>query len=223
MRSLFPRATTAALLLSGALCYLSAEGTKAFTPQQRKWWAFQKVSKSPVPAVKNQSWVRNEIDAFVLAKLEAKGLKPNPGADRTTLLRRVTLDLTGLPPTPEELQAFLSDTAPDAYEKVVDRLLASPHYGERWGRHWLDLARYADSEGFKSDETRPNIWRYRDYVIDAFNTDKPYDRFIREQIAGDELYPAIPMRWSPWVSIATGSMRPTPRPCLPAGRKPSMT
>ena len=142
-----------------------------------------------MPAVKNSKWARNPIDAFMLAGLEDKKLKPNPAADKITLLRRATLDLTGLPPSPEEVQAFLSDNSPDAFAKVVDRLLASPHYGERWGRHWLDLARYADSNGFKADETRPNIWRYRDYVIQSFNADKPYDRFIREQIAGDELYP----------------------------------
>ena len=142
-----------------------------------------------MPAVKNQAWVKNPIDAFVLAKLEEKNLKPNPPADHLTLLRRATVDMTGLPPTPEEIQQFLNDKSPNAYEKVVDRLLASPAYGERWARHWLDVARYADSNGFKADETRPNIWRYRDYVIDAFNDDKPYDRFIKEQIAGDELYP----------------------------------
>jgi len=128
----------------------------------------------------------------VVAKLEDAGLQPNPPADRLTLLRRATIDMTGLPPTQEEIQQFLSDQSPNAWEKVVDRLLASPAYGERWARHWLDVARYADSNGFKADETRPNIWRYRDYVIDAFNSDKPYDRFIKEQIAGDELYPGDP-------------------------------
>ncbi len=162
---------------------------KQFTAQQRAWWAFQTVAKPLTPQPAGQAWIKTPIDAFILAKLEEKHIQPNPAADKTTLLRRVTLDLTGLPPTPEELQAFLSDPSPAAYEKAVDRLLASPAYGERWARHWLDLARYADSNGFKSDETRPNIWRYRDYVIDAFNRDKPYDRFIREQIAGDELYP----------------------------------
>ena len=114
-----------------------------------------------------------------------------------TLLRRVSLDLIGLPPTPEEVEAFLADASPDAYEKVVDRLLASPRYGERWARHWLDLARYAESEGFKADETRPNAWRYRDYVIKSFNDDKPYDRFVKEQIAGDELWPDDPDAQSP--------------------------
>jgi len=139
--------------------------------------------------VKEKAWVRTPVDSFILAKLEDKKLRPNEPADKITLLRRATLDLTGLPPTPEEVQDFLADSSADAFAKVVDRLLASPRYGERWGRHWLDLARYADTNGFKSDEIRPNIWRYRDYVIKAFNDDKPYDRFIREQIAGDELYP----------------------------------
>src|SRR5215510_6072476 len=162
---------------------------KKFTDQQRRYWAFQKVVKPAVPLVKDREWGRNPIDALIAAKLDEKKLKPNGHADRVTLIRRATLDLTGLPPTPEDVQGFLSDTSPDAFAKVVDRLLASPQYGERWGRHWLDLARYADTNGFKTDEPRPNIWRYRDYVIRAFNEDKPYDRFIREQIAGDELYP----------------------------------
>ncbi|HEY6393237.1 MAG TPA: DUF1549 and DUF1553 domain-containing protein, partial [Bryobacteraceae bacterium] len=144
----------------------------------------------------------NPIDAFVLAKLDANKLKPNPPADRITLIRRAYLDLTGLPPSPEEVEAFLADTSPAAFEKVVDKLLASPQYGERWGRHWLDLARYADSAGFKADETRPNVWRYRDYVIQSFNDDKPYDRFVKEQIAGDELYPD-----DPTAKIATGFNR----------------
>jgi len=175
------------LALTAGIVY-TAE-TDPFTPSQRSFWAFQTVKKSLVPAVKNQQWVKTPIDSFVLAKLEEAGLQPNPPADRLTLLRRATIDMTGLPPTQEEIQQFLSDKSPNAWEKVVDRLLASPAYGERWARHWLDVARYADSNGFKADETRPNIWRYRDYVIDAFNTDKPYDRFIKEQIAGDELYP----------------------------------
>jgi Protein of unknown function (DUF1553)/Protein of unknown function (DUF1549) len=160
-----------------------------FTPEDRSYWAFQTVASPKLPAVRDARWVRNPIDAFVLSQLEAQGLRPAAPADRITLLRRVTLDLIGLPPAPDEVEAFLKDSSPGAYEKVVDRLLQSPHYGERWARHWLDLARYAESEGFKSDETRPNIWRYRDYVIRSFNQDKPYDRFVREQIAGDELWP----------------------------------
>jgi hypothetical protein len=182
-----------------------APSHKPFTDAQKRWWAFQPVTKPAAPEVKNQSWVRNPVDAFILAKLEEKGLAPSAPANRITLIRRASLDLIGLPPTPEEVQAFVADKSPDAFAKVVDRLLASPHYGERWGRHWLDLARYADSEGFKSDETRPNIWRYRDYVIDSFNADKPYDRFVREQIAGDELYPNDPQ-----ALIATGFNRHFP-------------
>ena len=170
-----------------------------FTDQQRKYWAFQPVSKPAPPAVQNRAWVRTPIDAFVLAKLEDKKLKPNPPADKITLLRRAYFDLIGLPPSPQDVDAFLADNSPTAFEKVVDRLLASPQYGERWGRHWLDLARYADSAGFKADETRPNMWRYRDYVIQSFNEDKPYDRFVKEQIAGDELYPG-----NPAAKIATG-------------------
>jgi hypothetical protein len=168
---------------------VSSASEKKFTDQQRRYWAFQKIVKPAVPSVKDREWARNPIDAFIASKLDEKKIKPNTSADKITLIRRATLDLTGLPPTPEDVQAFLADNAPGAYAKVVDRLLASPHYGERWGRHWLDLARYADTNGFKTDEPRPNIWRYRDYVIQAFNEDKPYDRFIREQIAGDELYP----------------------------------
>jgi hypothetical protein len=161
----------------------------AFTKAQQSLWSFQPVNRPEVPAVRYSAWVRNSIDAFVLAKLEEKGLRPSAEADRRTLIRRVTLDLIGLPPTPEEIDAFLRDDSSDAYEKLVDRLLASHQYGERWARPWLDLARYAESDGFKSDDTRPHAWRYRDYVIQSLNEDKPYDRFIREQIAGDEIDP----------------------------------
>ena len=160
-----------------------------FTPHQIRHWAFQKVQRPAVPLVDNEEWVRNPVDAFVMAKLEAKGLDPSARADQITLLRRAYFDLIGLPPMPEQVDAFLADQSPDAFKRVVDQLLASPHYGERWARHWLDLARYAESEGFKADETRPNVWRYRDYVIGSLNLDKPYDRFVREQIAGDELWP----------------------------------
>jgi hypothetical protein len=174
-----------------ATALFTAETTE-FTAAQRSWWAFQPIAKSPVPAVKNKAWVKTPIDAFVLAKLEEQNLQPNSPADKLTLLRRATIDMTGLPPTQDEIQQFMADNSANAWEKVVDRLLASPAYGERWGRHWLDVVRYADSNGFKADETRPNIWRYRDYVIDAFNSDKPYDRFVKEQVAGDELYPGDP-------------------------------
>ncbi len=183
----------------------AASNDLPFTQEQLNHWAYQKVNKPKKPVVKNRAWVKTPVDAFVLAKLEAKGLKPAPAADKITLLRRATFDLTGLPPTPEEAAAFLADNSPKAFEKVVDRLLASPRYGEKWARHWLDLARYAESEGFKSDETRPNAWRYRDYVIKSFNEDKPYDRFIREQIAGDELWPD-----DPDAAVATGFNRHYP-------------
>ncbi|MGH9630684.1 MAG: DUF1549 domain-containing protein, partial [Bryobacteraceae bacterium] len=160
-----------------------------FTAAQRNLWSLQKVDRPQLPEVKSKNWIRNPVDAFILSRMEAKGIQPSPKADRVTLLRRASLDLIGLPPTPQEVDAFLADQSPDAWEKVIDRLLASPHYGERWGRHWLDVARFAESQGFKADETRPSAWRYRDYVIQSFNSDKPYDRFVREQIAGDELWP----------------------------------
>ncbi len=154
----------------------------------RQFWAFRPPVRPLVPEVKAGQRVRNPVDAFLLAALEKQGLTLAPEADRLTLLRRATLDLTGLPPTPQEIEAFLADTSPDAYERLIDRLLASPHYGERWGRHWLDLAGYADSEGIlDADYVRSAAWRYRDYVIRAFNSDKPYDRFLKEQLAGDEL------------------------------------
>ena len=168
---------------------LSAIGYKerTITNQDRQWWAFQKPVRHPVPAVSDARWSRNPIDGFVRSALDKKGLEPAPEADRRTLIRRVYLDLVGLLPPPAEVDAFVKDPAPDAYEKLVDRLLASPHYGERWGRHWLDVVRYADSSGFEFDSSIANAWRYRDYVIKAFNQDKPYDRFVVEQLAGDEV------------------------------------
>jgi hypothetical protein len=181
------------LYLFLALCFavtgISVAQTRTFTDAQKNFWAFQPAQKPAVPAIKNKNWVKNPVDAFVLAKLEENQIEPNKAADKVTLLRRVTIDMTGLPPTEAEIAAFVGDNSPAAFEKVIDRLLASPAYGERWGRHWLDVSRYADSDGFKADATRPDIWRYRDYVIQSFNQDKPYDRFVREQIAGDELYP----------------------------------
>ena len=163
-----------------------------FTASERGYWALQPVRPVPVPSVSAPQFVANPIDAFIVGELQSKGLKPSAPADKVTLLRRASLDLTGLPPTPQEVDAFLADEGPDAFARVVDRLLASPHYGERWARHWLDLARYAESDGFKDDAVRPNAWRYRDYVIRSFNQDKPYDRFVKEQIAGDELWPSDP-------------------------------
>jgi hypothetical protein len=152
-------------------------------------WSNLPVVAPALPQVAQKDWVRNPIDAFILAKIEAKGLKPSPEADRAAYIRRATLDVWGLLPSPEEVAAFVNDNSPDAYEKLADRLLASPHYGERQGRRWLDLARYADSAGFQGDATRENYYRYRDYVINAFNSDKPYDLFLKEQLAGDELFP----------------------------------
>ncbi len=154
------------------------------------FWAFQPVRTPVPPPVRQRAWVSNPVDAFVLARLEAAGLSPAPPADRRDLVRRVTFDLTGLPPTPEEVDAFVADRAPDAWEKVVDRLLASPRYGEKWGRRWLDVARYADSNGLDENLAYANAWRYRDYVIGALNQDLPYDEFVTEQIAGDLLPPA---------------------------------
>ncbi|HEY7428541.1 MAG TPA: DUF1549 domain-containing protein, partial [Gemmataceae bacterium] len=150
-------------------------------------WAFIKPKRGPLPGVQNASWPRNGLDHFVLARLEKESLKPAAEADRYTLLRRVSLDLRGLPPTPQEVEAFAQDTSADAYEKAVDRFLKDAAYGERWARMWLDLARYADSAGYGSDPLRPHIWRYRDWVIDAFNRNLPYDRFTLEQLAGDLL------------------------------------
>jgi hypothetical protein len=151
------------------------------------WWAFQPVRRPAAPAVKNSAGMRNEVDPFIRTKLEEKGLAPAPEASRQVLLRRAFFDLIGLPPAPAEAEAFLNDTSPGAYEKLLDRLLADPRFGERWGRHWLDLARYADTRGYEGDTELSHAWRYRDYVIDSFNKDKPYDRFLKEQIAGDEL------------------------------------
>jgi hypothetical protein len=155
--------------------------------QKSDHWSFQPIANVAPPAVKQTAWVRNPIDAFILAKLEAEGVAPSPEADRATLLRRLSLDLVGLPPTVEEVTAFIRDERPDAYEQQVERLLASPHYGERWARRWLDLARYADSDGYEKDLPRPFAWRWRDWVINALNADMPFDQFTREQIAGDLL------------------------------------
>jgi cytochrome c553 len=163
----------------------SAWGATPAASAQSSWWSFRKPVRPAVPV----SQAKNPIDAFIDAKLKERKLTAVGKADRRTLIRRLTFDLHGLPPTPEEIEAFVNDAAADAYEKLVDRLLASPRYGERWGRHWLDVVRYADTGGFETDVYFPNAWRYRDYVIRAFNDDKPYDRFVQEQIAGDELFP----------------------------------
>ncbi|MBI3208212.1 MAG: DUF1553 domain-containing protein [Candidatus Solibacter usitatus] len=167
-------------------------------------WAFQPLANTAPPAVKNSTWPRGEIDRFVLARLEKEGLQPSPEAARTVLLRRVSLDLTGLPPSTDEIRNFLADTQPGAYERVVDRLLASPRYGEKWARHWLDLAHYADSDGYEKDQVRPYAWRYRNWVIDALNKDVPFDQFTAEQLAGDLIPNATEEQ-----RVATGFLRTT--------------
>ncbi len=172
------------------------------TAEDRAWWAFQPLQESSPPEVGQHNWVRNDIDRFVLARLQSQGLTPAAEADRRVLIRRLYFDLIGLPPTPAEVQAFLADESPQAYEHLVEKLLESPQYGERWARHWLDLVRYADSDGYRIDHYRPHVWRYRDYVIRAFNDDKPYNRFVQEQLAGDELFPG-----DPEALTATGYLR----------------
>jgi len=151
------------------------------------WWAYRPLRRPATPSVTDAKWARSPIDAFVLAGLERRGLQPAPAADRHTLLRRITYDLTGLPPTPAEIEAFVRDTSADAYEKVVDRLLASPQYGVKWAQHWLDVVRYAETDGYERDTKKPFVWRYRDWVVNAFNADMPYHEFVTRQLAGDEL------------------------------------
>ncbi|HSI35131.1 MAG TPA: DUF1549 domain-containing protein, partial [Tepidisphaeraceae bacterium] len=150
-------------------------------------WAYRPIARPAPPTVKDERWVRGDIDRFVLATLEARMIAPSPEADRRTLIKRLSYDLVGLPPDPADVVTFVADASPDAYEKLIDRLLASPHFGERWARHWLDLARYADSDGYEKDSPRPDAWRYRDWVIDAINRDVPFDQFTVEQLAGDLL------------------------------------
>jgi len=180
----------------------SKRGGFEITDKDRAYWAFQPIRRPFSPAVKQQSWPANPIDTFVLIELEAKGLSPNPPATKRELLRRVYFDLIGLPPTPEQAAAFEADRSPKAYEKLIDHLLSLPQYGERWARHWLDVARFAQSNGYEVDGEKPLAWRYRDYVIKALNEDKPYNRFVLEQIAGDELPDA-----NPEAIIATGFQR----------------
>jgi hypothetical protein len=172
-----------------------AVGHGKFTDEDRKWWAFQPVKEPKIPEVQDNGWCRTSIDRFIFQKLQREGLQVSGEADKRTLIRRVYFDLWGLPPAPEEVEAFVNDDSPGAYEHLIDRLLESPRYGERWARHWLDLVRYAESDGYRIDDYRPNAWHYRDYVIQAFNEDKPYDRFVQEQLAGDELEPNNPQMY----------------------------
>jgi hypothetical protein len=183
----------------------AAEPESPFSAEERSHWSFQPVRRHAPPTVKQSAWVKTPIDAFLLARLEAKGLAPAVEANRRALIRRAMYDLHGLPPTPAEVEAFVNDQRTDAYERLIDRLLQSPRYGERWARHWLDLAHYAESDGYKSDVMRPGAWKYRDYVIRSLNVDKPYDRFVSEQLAGDEIAPN-----DGDAQIATGFLRQWP-------------
>ncbi|MBX6314517.1 MAG: DUF1553 domain-containing protein [Isosphaeraceae bacterium] len=210
-----PRASLALVVFCLASIALAGEADKpdagpappeTFTEEQREHWAYQPLQRPEPPQIKEGAWVRNPIDHFILDGLEAMGFSHAPEADRVALIRRVTFDLTGLPPSPQEVEAFLEDRRPDAYERLVDRLLDSPCYGERWAQHWLDLAHYADSNGFELDAERPDAWRYRDWVVKALNEDMPYDRFVALQLAGDEIEPG-----DPEALIATGFGRCGPR------------
>jgi hypothetical protein len=205
-------------LLTASLCSSPAETQPAraarqvhFTAEQKSFWAFQPVKDRQPPAVKDARWPKSPLDRFILAKLEAAGLAQAPPADRRTLIRRATFDLTGLPPTPEEIDAFLKDNSPGAFARVVDRLLASPHYGERWGRHWLDVARYADTTANDANAVLRYAWRYRDYVVRAFNEDKPYDQFLVEQLAGDLLPRTGDDRLTAEHVVATGFLMVGPK------------
>ena len=166
---------------------VKADDPTVVNDENRNWWSYRPVVNHPVPEVKDASWQKNPIDAFVKKRLNEEGLTPNTPADRAALLRRTYYNLIGLPPSSSETLAFVNDTSPNAFEKVVDELLARPQYGEKWGRHWLDIVRFAESDGYERDSIKPQIWRYRDYVIDALNQDVPYDQFIMEQLAGDEM------------------------------------
>ncbi len=192
--------------IAGGAPFAEGQTAQTWDYEEADLWAFRPLREvtPPVEGV-DPAGVRTPVDSFILAKLAEEGLEPGPGADKLALIRRVTYDLTGLPPTPEEVDAFLADKSDGAYKALVERLLASPRYGERWGRHWLDVTRYADTGGYSNDFERPNAWRYRDYVIRSFNQDKPYDRFVLEQIAGDELFPD-----DPEAILATGFLRSGP-------------
>ena len=180
-------------------------GKDPFTEEDRAYWAFEPLARPMLPVTERERWVENPIDAFLLARIEGEGLEPSPPASPRELLRRAWIDALGLPPSPEDIKAFESDARPDRWERLVDRLLASPAFGERQGRFWLDVVRYAESDGFRADAYRPLAWKYRDWVVRSLNEDKPYDRFIAEQIAGDEAFPD-----SPEALIATGYLRHFP-------------
>jgi cytochrome c553 len=181
-----------------------AAKVKTVSQHDREGWAYRPLADPPVPPIKNAAWCQTPIDAFIQAKLEQAGLTPNEPLDRRRLIRRAYFDLIGLPPTPEEVDAFVADPSPNAFEKVIDRLLASPHYGERWARHWLDIARFAESHGFEHDYDRPTAYHYRDFVIKALNQDMPYTTFVRWQLDGDKLAPDDPLAWMATGFLAAG-------------------
>ena len=190
-----PRLTTEQVGILRAWVDQGADWPGAATPgEEAEWWSLRPLARPQVPvlAPEDAARARNPVDAFVLKTLREKGLSPSPEADRRTLIRRLSFDLIGLPPTPAEIDAFAADPAPEAYERLVDRLLASPHHGERWARHWLDVVHYGDTHGYDKDQPRPNAWPYRDYVIQSLNADRPYGRFVAEQVAGDVLFPGEP-------------------------------
>jgi hypothetical protein len=189
---MFFRWTPAVAIVSLALAADTIAPLPSYTEVERRQWSLQKRSTPAVPTFQgatDRAWVKNPVDAFILAKLKKEGLRPSPEADKRTVLRRVYFDLIGLPPTPAEMDAFVADKSPEAWSKTVEKLLSSSHYGERWGQHWLDVVRFAETDGYEYDTHRGDAWRYRDYVIRAFNNDKPFDRFILEQLAGDEVTP----------------------------------
>ena len=182
-----------------------AKGHAVVTEADRKFWSFAPLSDPALPSVKHAEWCITSVDRFIMAALEAKGIAPNPIAEKRKLIRRATLDLTGLPPTPQEVEAFLLDSSPEAYDRLIDRLLGSPHYGERWARHWLDVARFAESHGYEQDYDRPYAYHYRDFVIRALNEDLRFDTFVKWQLAGDEIEPNNPKALAATGFLAAGT------------------
>src|SRR2546430_2508120 len=183
---------TRSLAALAAAALLFAMPLASFCADKANFWSFKPAEKPSLPAVQNRSWARNPVDLFVLAKLEEKQMHPSQEADLRTLIRRLFFDVTGLPPKPTDVELFLRDKRPDAYERLVERLLASPRYGERWARHWLDVVHFGETHGYDKDKPRPNAWPYRDWIIAALNDDVPYDEFIARQLAGDILFPDDP-------------------------------
>ncbi len=186
--------TTLPAMLAASILLMAAPNAPlgSYKPTERRHWAFVKRAQPEVPkftAAADRAWAKTPVDAFILVQLKKENLRPSPEASRATIIRRLYFDLTGLPPTPAEIALYVADKNPNSYAKMVDRLLESPHYGERWGQHWLDVVRFAETDGFEYDTHRKDAWRYRDYVIRAFQNDKPFNRFVTEQLAGDEIAP----------------------------------